>query len=496
MKTKQLVGAFALLFTGVILGAFLISGSGMVRKSWAGIPLGAKNPPVTLNADASAFSQAFTEVAEKVTPSIVQIIVVAESDKDQQQQDFFFFPFKDFEMPKEQLGSGSGIIVTDDGYILTNNHVVENAKQVSVILYDKRKFDAEVIGRDPLTDLAVIKIKASDLPVAYLGDSEKLKVGQWVMAIGNPLSLSSTVTAGIISALNRGQLNLIKDSYGVENFIQTDAAINPGNSGGALVDLSGAVIGVNSAIASRTGSYVGYGFAIPINLAKSVASDLIANGKVNRGYIGVQIREVDAALAKSIGLSKPHGVIVETIVENGAAAKADIKKGDVILKIDGIEINQPNQLQSYVASKSAGADVKLDIFRDGQEMDRTVTLKPKDDKDTGETAKNDKGEVKEDDSKTVIGLDNIGLTVKNMSAKDKENYKIENGILISKVKPNSAAQFQGLSEGVVIVKADKKKVESVSQFKKIVEGKKGSAILLEVGDSKGNTRFVGLEIPE
>ena len=495
MKTKKLIGAFALLFSGVILGAFLISGTGLVKPGWAGIALGAKNPPVSLNADATSFSQAFIEVAEKVTPSIVQITVVAESEDDPH-KDFFFFPFKDMEIPKEQLGSGSGIIITDDGYILTNNHVVENAKQVSVLLYDKRKYDAKVIGRDPLTDLAVIKINATNLPEAFLGDSEKLKVGQWVMAIGNPLSLTSTVTAGIISALNRGQLNLIKDSYGVENFIQTDAAINPGNSGGALVDLSGAVIGINSAIASRTGTYVGYGFAIPINLAKSVAKDLIANGKVSRGYIGVQIREVDAALAKSIGLDKPRGVIVESIVENGAASKADIKRGDVILKIDEIEIDQPNQLQSYVASKSAGSQVNLHLFRDGQYVDRTVTLKPKDEKENTETAKNDETEVKEDDSKTSASFDNIGLTVKNLTAKEKEQFKVEAGVLISKVKPFSSAQSQGLGEGIVITKADKKKVDSVSKLKGILESKKGSAVLLEVTDGKGNARFVGLEIPD
>ena len=282
-------------------------------------------------------------------------------------------------MPKEQRGSGSGIIISDDGYIVTNNHVVENATKVTVGMSDKRTFEAKVIGTDPLTDLAVIKIDAKDLPTAYLGNSDDLKVGQWVMAIGNPLALSSTVTAGIVSAIGRGQLGLIKDSYGVENFIQTDAAINPGNSGGALVDLSGAVIGVNSAIAAgNTGNYIGYGFAIPINLVKSVAKDLIAHGKISRGYIGVNIGEVDDAMAKSLGLDKPKGIIVQGIVDGGAASKADIKEGDVILKVDGREVNQPNQLQGYIASKSAGTTVKLTLFRDGKEIEREVTLKARD----------------------------------------------------------------------------------------------------------------------
>ena len=230
MKFKGIVGAVSLIIIGIVFGAILVSGFGLVRPSLADLNLGATEPPVKLDADASSFSQAFIEVAEKVTPAIVQISVV--SERENPHSDWFFFPFKD--MPKEQRGSGSGIIISPDGYIVTNNHVVENASKVSVGLSDKRQFDATVVGTDPLTDLAVVKIDAKNLPVAFLGNSDNLKVGQWVMAIGNPLSLASTVTAGIVSAIDRGQLGLIRDSYGVENFIQTDAAINPGNSGGAL----------------------------------------------------------------------------------------------------------------------------------------------------------------------------------------------------------------------------------------------------------------------
>ena len=230
-----------------MFGALLVSGFGLVRPGFADIELGANKPPVNLDADATSFSKAFIEVAEKVTPAIVQITVV--SERENPHSDMFFFPFRD--MPQEQRGSGSGIIISEDGYIITNNHVVENANRVSVGLYDKRTFTATVVGTDPLTDLAVIKIDTDKLIPAFLGDSDNLKVGQWVMAIGNPLALTSTVTAGIVSAVGRGSLGLIRDNYGVESFIQTDAVINPGNSGGALVDLSGAVIGVNSAIATR-----------------------------------------------------------------------------------------------------------------------------------------------------------------------------------------------------------------------------------------------------
>lgn len=500
MKTKKLFGVFALLTIGVLFSAVMVSGFGWAYPSLSDIKLGASKPPVNLNADASAFNQAFVEVAEKVTPSIVQISVVAKVNAKDMQQQNPFFQFHDFgiPMPDEQEGSGSGIIISEDGYILTNNHVVENATKVTVGLHDKRSIEAKVIGTDPLTDLAVIKINAEDLTVAYLGNSDGLKVGQWVMAIGNPLALSSTVTAGIVSALNRGRLGLLKDqAYGVENFIQTDAAINPGNSGGALVDLSGAVIGVNSAIATKTGTYIGYGFAIPINMAKSVALDLIAHGKISRGYIGVQIREVDESLALSLGMDKPTGVIVEKIVEGGAAAKEDVKTGDVILKIDNLTVDQPNQLQSYVAGKSAGTKIKLLIFRDGKNIEREVTLKPKDE-DKSEVVENSPGKEKvpEETVSSEVSFDNIGLSVKNMSSREKETYKISNGVMISNVKEHSTASNQGLGKNLVITKADKKEIKSVSDLKKIIEDKKGSAVFLVVSDDEGNSRFIGLKIPK
>ena len=500
MKTKKIFGVAALLTIGVLFSAIMVSGFGWAHPNMSDIKLGASKPPVNLNADASAFNQAFVEVAEKVTPSIVQITVVAKVDEKDIQGQNPFFQFHDFgmPMPKEQEGSGSGIIISEDGYILTNNHVVENATKVTVGLHDKRSIEAKVIGTDPLTDLAVIKINAKDLNVAYLGNSDQLKVGQWVMAIGNPLALSSTVTAGIVSALNRGRLGLLKDqAYGVENFIQTDAAINPGNSGGALVDLSGAVIGVNSAIATKTGTYIGYGFAIPINMAKSVAQDLIAHGKISRGYIGVQIREVDESLALSLGMDKPTGVIIQKIVEGGSASKEDVKEGDIILKIDNLLIDQPNQLQSYVAGKSAGAKITLTIFRDGKNIERIVTLKPREEDkiEVAESVPKKENDVDEAISKEV-SFDAIGLTVKNLTTKEKDDYKVTSGVMISNVKDYGAAFNQGLDKDLVITKADKKEIKSVSDLKKIIESKKGSAVFLVVNDKKGNSSFIGLKIPE
>ncbi len=496
MKSKKIFGALALVVAGIVFGALLVSGFGLVRPSMADIKLGTSTPPVNLDADATSFSKAFIEVAEKVTPQIVQIDVASEM-KNNPHENFFFFPFKD--MPQEERGSGSGIIISPDGYIVTNNHVVENATKVTVGLYDKRTFDAKIIGTDPLTDLAVIKIDAKNLPTAYLGDSDALKVGQWVMAIGNPLSLTSTVTAGIVSAKGRGQLGLIKDRYGVENFIQTDAAINPGNSGGALVDLSGAVVGINSAIAaSGTGTYIGYGFAIPINMVKSVVKDLIAHGKVTRGYIGIEISNIDDALARSLGMNRPKGIMVQKLVPGGSAESAGIKEGDVILKIDGKDVNQTNELQSYIAGKSAGTKVDLTIFRNGKELDKTVTLKARDDK--GNTQKvvdiKDKSESGSEKAASTASIDQVGLTIRNLTSNDRTQYNVDHGVMITDVKPLSTAEDQRLSPGIVILEADRKPVNNVGDFKQAVKDKKGSAVLLKLKDSQGNTRFIGLEIPD
>jgi len=495
MKMKGFLSAVVLLFIGILFGAILVSGFGLVRPGIADIELGADNPPVSLDADASSFGQAFIETAEKVNPAIVQITVVSDRGKDPH-GDFFFFPFKD--LPKEQKGSGSGILISDDGYIITNNHVVENANKVTVGLYDKRSFDATVIGTDPLTDLAVIKIDAENLPLAYLGNSDELKVGQWVMAIGNPLSLASTVTAGIVSAIGRGQLGLIRDSYGVENFIQTDAAINPGNSGGALVDLSGAVVGVNSAIAtSGTGTYIGYGFAIPINLAKAVAKDLIAHGKVSRGYIGVNISEVDDAIAKSLGMDKPRGIIIQNVLEGSAAEDSDLRAGDVILEIDGRDIDAPNQLQSYVAAQTAGTNVTLKIFRDGDTLDKKVTLKARDEETNVDPISEKKGGTsKGEENLTIANYDDLGLTVKNLNERDMKDYNVRHGVLITEVKSFSKAEDQRLFAGLVIIEAGKAEINDVNELTDIVNAKRGSALLLKVVDKQGNNRFVGLEIPE
>lgn len=499
MKKKSLIGTLSLLFIGFAFGTIMVSGFGWVKPGLADFKFGPSQPPITdIDQNAMAFNNAFINVAEKVTPSIVQINVVSQSKGNDLPDGFkFFFPFKD-DSPREQEGGGSGVIISEDGYILTNNHVVENAINIDVQLHDKRKYSAKVIGTDPLTDLAIIQIEASGLPAAYLGDSDNLKVGQWVMAIGNPLSLASTVTAGIVSAVGRS-LNLIKESYGIENFIQTDAAINPGNSGGALVDLSGSVVGINTAIATNgmSGSYIGYGFAIPINIAKAVASDLIANGKVSRGYIGVNISEVDAATANAVGLDKPKGIMIQGITKDGAASKEDIKIGDIILKVNDTQVNQPNELQGYIAKKRAGDEVKLTLFRDGKEIERYITLKaPDKDKSVDKVSSSSRSKNENNKPGKEVTLDNIGMTVKNPTDQELNDFESDHGVKISDVKRYGKAYHQNLSKNLLILEVDRKKVNSVSEFEEMINKKKGKSVLLTIAIDKENNRIVGLDIPE
>ncbi len=493
MKNKKnILGTVGLLLLGTVFGMIFVSSFDLGKIANAQVKLGSDAPPVELiSPELQVFQDAFYNVADKVTPSIVEIKVVSKTSENPHNGLEFFFPFE--QMPREQQGLGSGVVITKDGYIVTNNHVIEKATKVEVTLHNKKVYEAEVIGTDPLTDLGVIKIDAEDLQPIYFGDSEKIRVGQWVMAIGNPLSFSSTVTAGIISAKNRS-LKLIQDSYGVENFIQTDAVINPGNSGGALVDLNGALVGINTAIATNgfSSSYIGYGFAIPVNIVKAVAQDLIDNGSVSRGYIGVRIEAVSDATAKAVGLDEPRGVLVQGLVEDGAAAKEDIQEGDIILEIDGHKVYQPNELQGYVAQKRAGEKINLLIFRDGKKFNKAVKLLAleKDEK----SKKIVRRKSSEDNTENIIFKD-LGLSVKDLSSKDKSELEVENGIYIVNVDRFSKAEEAGLGRGLVIQKVDREKVESVKKFEKLIENKKGGAVLLQVRYPDKSKRFVGLEIP-
>ena len=273
----------------------------------------------------------------------------------------------------EVLGAGSGVIISPDGYIVTNNHVVEDAKEVTVTLNDRREFKATVVGTDPQTDLALIKIESSGLPVLEFGNSDDVRIGEWVLAVGNPFNLTSTVTAGIVSAKARN-LNILGENTSIESFIQTDAAVNQGNSGGALVNADGKLIGINSAIASGNGYYTGYSFAIPSNIARKVVGDLKQYGTVQRAYIGVAVVEIDNTLAEELNLAEVKGLLVRQVTADGAAERAGIRVDDVILVIDGHEINTVSELKEIVAQHSPGDTISIVCLRNGQKQKINVTL--------------------------------------------------------------------------------------------------------------------------
>ncbi len=505
---RSILAAFFFITIGIIFGAVLVSDFDGVNLGLAQqkqIKLGADKSPVKTDLNLQAANDAFVKVSKEATPAVVSIVVTTKARKpqDREEEFFKFFPDFRFHSPEEQSqGSGSGVIITKDGYIITNNHVVENAADggIEVALNDTRRFKAKLIGTDPLTDVAVVKIEGDNLPVAMLGNSDDVQVGQWALAIGNPLGLNSTVTAGIISYIGRS-INIIQDSkgYGIENFIQTDAAVNPGNSGGALVNIYGEVIGINTAIATTNQRYQGYSFAIPINLAKNVATDLIQYGKVERGYIGVQISPVDETLAKANGLEKAEGVFVQEVV--GEAAKAaGVRAGDIILSIDGKPMKAPNELQTYIASKHPGDKVKLVIWRDEKKIEKIITLKPR--SESSNVASNSKGDEGdrtdvEEASARSIDFEMLGFSVKKADNRLMKDRNVTSNVLVSGVKNYSEAFNRGLRENDIILEADKKPITTVSDFEKIVKSKKsGEALMLRVKGAQGSARFVAVMIPK
>ncbi len=506
IKKKLAYGIGAL---GVIAAVFVLSMGltyGKLGDSKKNVKLGAAKPPIAqLPPAVEQLSDAFISVAKAVTPAVVQIRVTSTpkavsvpngQNSPNDMFKFFFgpdFPFHNFNMqqprPEVEHALGSGVIVSPDGYIITNNHVVQGADPngIKVTLLDKRTFEAKLVGRDPTTDVAVIKIKGDNLPYVALGNSDSIHVVEWVVAIGNPLGLDYTVTQGIISALGRN-INIIRSTYGIEDFIQTDAAINPGNSGGPLVDLRGEVIGINTAIATNTGAYEGYGFAVPINIAKQVAMELIEHGKVTRPYIGVEIQDVDQTMAKALGMKEAQGVLVQSVQSNSPAEEAGIKAGDVILKFDGQKIEHANELQAIVASKRPGDKVTVEILHDGKTEDKTVTLKER----TGEEF----AAVSGVESSTA-NLKSLGLSVQDADKAILSKYGAKNGVLVTDVASGSEAEDRGLQKGDLIVGVDDQPIKSPSELEKIVDAHKpGDALLFRVTTAGKVSEFLALEIPQ
>jgi len=439
-------------------------------------------------------AKAFSRVVKDVKPAVVHIAVTSTVDMNSEYEEFFNHPFFErffgpenpFRDPnrrqRPQQGAGSGFIIDKDGHILTNNHVIEKADKITVTLADKSQVEATLIGADPKSDVALIKIDVDhDLPVVEMGDSEALEVGEWVIAIGNPFGLNQTVTVGVVSATGRSRVGI--NEY--ENFIQTDAAINPGNSGGPLLNIRGQVVGINSALYSRTGGYMGIGFAIPINMAKYINEQLMAQGKVTRGYLGVGIQDVDEGLAESFGLDKAGGVLITDVQDDTPASRAGIKSQDVIVSLDGTDLKDTQDLRNRIAQTIPGTTVALGIIRDGKPIELEAKI--------GEQPAN--FGVASQSMPAQNPLSPFGLVVQELTPDLAEQlgFKGREGLVISEVAPGSPADEIGLRSGYLIEEVQKEKVTSLQELRQIMQQSESTdSVLLRVRVG-ANSRYVVLK---
>ena len=439
----------------------------------------------------------FTVAAEKVTPSVVHITstqgAIAQNSPGQEDERLQQIPemFRDFfgdsfgggpQQPGPRMGSGSGVIISSDGYIATNNHVVADADELTVVLTDNRSYTAKVIGTDPTTDVALIKIEEENLPALTLANSDNVKVGEWVMAAGNPLmGLNSTVTAGIVSATGR-DINILRqqDQYAIESFIQTDAAVNPGNSGGALTNVDGDLIGINTAIMSPTGSYAGYSFAVPSNIVKKVVDDLKEYGKVQRALIGVSIIDVNATTAERFDLDMTRGVYVDSVMAGGAGAEGGLEAGDVIIRVDEKPTNKSADLQSYVGGKRPGDQVKVTVMRDSDEETLTLTLK----------GRSDEAEVASRTRSTE--LESLGAQFKELNEEELSELGLDHGVQVVRTYPGKLRQ-QGVRPGFIITRVANKSVKSLDDLTDVVKEEQGGVLIEGIyPDSPKETQFYGV----
>lgn len=439
----------------------------------------------------------FKNIAENVTPTVVYIETIIPVELPDDENHDFGESLWDRIVPQRARTVGSGIVITSDGYILTNYHVIEGAVRngLKVVLNDKREYDAKLVGNDPSTDLAVIKINAENLEAITIGNSDSVDVGEWVLAIGNPFRLRSTVTAGIVSALSR-DVQIINDRMRIESFIQTDAAINKGNSGGALVNTSGQLIGVNTAIASQSGAYQGYGFAVPSNLALKVATDLIQFGKVRRALLGVSIGAVDFNRASEIGLDEVKGVEVLSVSEDGGAALSGVQSGDIVLEVNGMPVNESNELQERVAVLNPGDLVQLLIWRRGEVFNKNVQLKLHEPEIEELVFEEEPiipdGTSNDGNSSLEVQEFDLGFRVMALSKTEKEDTF---DLIITHVYKYSEAWNRGLRENQKIISVDEENVEDLPSLKELIQRKltTNKSVILEVLNEEDAKGYIELE---
>lgn len=443
-----------------------------------------------LPAVSSADNPDFVPAAASVTPAVVHIKTKYEAGQTSRNPIYEMFG-----MPQQYApvrGSGSGVLISKDGYIVTNNHVIEGASGIIAVLPDRRSFQAKLMGTDPSTDLALLKVEGDGLPVVPLGDSDKVQVGEWVLAVGYPLTLNSTVTAGIVSAKGRSIGILNRPSQGgyvdpaqaantaIESFIQTDAAINPGNSGGALVNTSGQLVGINTAIASQTGSYAGYGFAIPVNLMQKVVGDIRKFGRVRRGFLGVSfpVPAVEDQLLRSRGIDpgKVSGVYIMGVQPGSGAEKAGLKEGDIIQGIDGNNVLTSAELSERIARYYPGDKVELDLLRDGKKRKATVTLQGEEEETVTETG--------------AKGLEaRLGASFAPLTDRMKQQYRLNEGVYVTKVEPGGFFDSAGIPEGTVIARVNGRPVSSLADISKSLAASRSGMVRLD-GITPDGTAFV------
>ena len=434
----------------------------------------------------------FTFASKKATAAVVHIKSTLKAERNVSQmevpdefKDLFGGrnPFGQQEpqgKPGKAQASGSGVIINSEGFIVTNNHVIQGAESLQVTLADKRTYTAKVVGSDPNTDIALIKIYAKNLPVLAFGNSEDVQVGQWVLAVGNPYNLTSTVTAGIVSAKGRS-INILGENAKapIESFIQTDAAVNPGNSGGALVDLNGNLIGINTAIASQTGSFAGYSFAVPSSIAHKVVEDISKFGSVQRGYLGVGISELTAEKVKSFDLKVTDGVRIENFADESAAKEAGLKVGDVITKIDGHAIGDVAQLQEAIAQHKPSDKVAVNVNRDGVDKIMTVTLKSN-------------ASIASAEEPQSAVMEQLGIELQDLTSQQKKEVGVSNGVGVSQINAGKIRQSTDMEPGFIITKIDKTPVGSVKEAQKILHGKKGGVMIEGVYPGNEETQYYAI----
>lgn len=459
MKNKQLLVIIAAAIIGGLVA--LVSYSALLDRKERSIIAEVKEPVSMVNLKAGLDSSTdFTYAAEKTVNAVVNVKTQTTIQYRNPIYDFFYGDsYKGYSEP--QVGIGSGVIITADGYIVTNNHVIENSDKVSVTLNDKREFEAKVVGTDHSTDLALLKINSENLPFMAFGNSDELKVGEWVLAVGNPFNISSTVTAGIVSAKGRS-MAIIEDDYRIESFIQTDASVNRGNSGGALVNLRGEMVGINTAIVSPTGGNVGISFAIPSSIVQKVVKDLIEFGTVQRAIMGVQIQEITAELAKDKDIEIQDGVFVNSVNDNSAAQEAGIESGDIIVKINNLVVKTPSELQELVGRYRPGDKISVTIKRKDKTKQIEVTLR---------NLQGDTGVVKAGTYETILGA-----KVVNLDDQDLKKLGLKYGVKVTELQEGKL-KSEGVKPGFVITQVNNKPVYSVEELGKIFKSIKGGVYI-------------------